>query len=82
MRFSSEIFNILKERYLSLPSNNIIQAYFEAIKPIRDKQAELEKNEYVAKGKPLPQLSDQHPLDVTEKYRIDYLQEGRNNCCG
>ncbi len=77
MKYSSAIFNILEQKYPGLlsDSTNFTQSYFEAIQKTRDKQAELEKVVYLAEGKPLPQLSGQHPFEVTEKYRIDYVYE-------
>jgi hypothetical protein len=75
MKYSSEIFKILIEKYPHLDprTGNFLTGYFEISKNVRQKMVEKEKVQYLDQKKALPQLSKVGLLGLTEKARIDYL---------
>jgi len=75
MNFTKEIFDILQSNYPDLLKfeSEEISKFFDPIKKIRDKNAELEIEEFIKKGVSLPQISETHPFEVTPKFRIDYM---------
>jgi len=76
MKYSSEIFKILIKKYPHLDpgTSDFLKDYFEISKNVREKMVKKENVEYVNKKKALPQLSEVHLLELTEKARIDYLE--------
>lgn len=81
MNFTKEIFDILQSNYPELLNfeSEEISKYYDPIKKIRAKSAELEIEEFIRKGDSLPQLSETHPFEVTQKYRIDYMYQELKN---